>query len=114
MQPLASDNTSNFHRAALNAGCGEQHLTQRAIAQLGEPTTAAPQGRRWNQRPGENPGPITAEKLHLARPGPGIQTQAQDARFIPAGMTPALTEYAHLEVIWTTLAQPPSQRTGVK
>jgi hypothetical protein len=74
---------------------------------LGESATATSQGRCWNQGPGKNPRLIAAEELYLARPGPGIQTQAQDARFIPAGMAPALSEYAHLEVVWTTLAQPP-------
>ena len=114
MQPLASNNTSNFHRAALNAGVGEQHLTQRAIAQLGEPTTTTPQGRRWNQRPSKDPGLVTAEELHLARPRLSLQTQAQDPRFIPIRTAPTLPEHPYLEPVWTALAQPPGQRTGIK
>ena len=81
---------------------------------MGEPATAAPQGHCWNQRPGKNPGLITAEELYFARPGPSIQTQTQDVCFIPARMTPALSEYAHLKTVWTTLTQAPGQRAGIE
>ncbi len=73
MQPLASDNPGNFHGATLNAGVGEQHLTQGTATELSEPAAAATQSGRWNQRPGKDPGLIAANKLHLTRPRSSIQ-----------------------------------------
>lgn len=109
MQPLASDNPGNFHGAALNARVGEQHLTQGATTQLCEPAAAATQGDGRNQRSGKDPGPITADELHLACPRASIQAQVQDQRFIPAGTAPTLPEHPHLEPVWAALAHAPGQ-----
>ena len=109
MQPLASDNPGNFHGATLNAGVGEQHLTQGTATKLSEPATATTQGGGWNQRPGKDPSLITAKELHLARPRSSIQAQAQDPRFIPAGTAPTLPKHPHLEPVRAALAQAPGQ-----
>ena len=97
VQTLAGHDAGNFDRAAVDAGVGEQHLTQRARSQLGQPAAPAAQGPRRDQASGEDPGSFIAQQLHLAGPGPGGRAQAQDARLVAARTSPALTQHLSAE-----------------
>jgi hypothetical protein len=114
VQGLAGRDASDFDRAAPNAGIGEQHLTQGARTESGQPASPTVQGRGRDQGSGEHPRSVAAQQLDLADPGPGIRPQRQDARFITSGAHPALTQHPHLESARANSPQAPGQRAGVE
>ena len=114
MQTLAGGDAGDFNRATAHVGISEERLTQRAGSQPCQPAAPAAQGPGRNQGPGEHPGLVIAQQLHLAGPGPGIQPHPQDARLVVVGAGPTLMQHANPKPARADPTQALSQRPAVE
>ena len=114
MQALTRRDAGDFNRATADVGIGEQRLTERASSQLGQASPPAAQSTRRDQGPGEHPGLVIAQQLHLAGPGPGIQPHPQDARLVVVGAGPTLMQHANPKPARADPTQALSQRPAVE